>query len=397
MDVRTLGDSMKIYIGVAAAVLLSSTASQAAKPAGSVPPPLQAEQLSIAKLPERNPHWVYVVDVSFGSMIDARVRLFDGATNRRLGQIDAGFSPGVAISPDGHTTAVATSYFARGSRGTRTDVVELNDNRTLDHVAEIIIPSKHAQNVPTAFNASYSDDSRFLFVANITPATSISVVDVANRKFVTEIDTAGCVLAYGGGNRRVSALCESGKALTITVDDDGKEVSRALSEPFFDVDKDPIFVSGAKSAAGMAFVSFLGNVLEVDMQGEKVNARPAWSFVSDAERKQGWRPGGLQPVAIHRPLNRLYVVMHQGGAATHKDPGSEVWVLDLKSQKRLARWKLGAQKIAPVLAVQVSQDGQPQVSMLTATSDLILLDGLSGKLRHTEKQMGTTSSLLLHP
>jgi hypothetical protein len=72
--------------------------------------PLAAEQFSIEPLPSKSPHWVYVVDEAFFNEIDARVRLFDGDSYRHLGQIDAGFSPGVIQSPDGSTTAVATTY-----------------------------------------------------------------------------------------------------------------------------------------------------------------------------------------------------------------------------------------------------------------------------------------------
>ena len=93
-------------------------------------PPLAAENLSVEPLPPTSPHWVYVVDEAFYNEIDARVRLFDGDSYRHLGQIDAGFSPGVIESPDGRTTAVTTTYFARGGHGARTDVVEFTDNST---------------------------------------------------------------------------------------------------------------------------------------------------------------------------------------------------------------------------------------------------------------------------
>ena len=97
----------------------------------AAPPPLPAEHLTVQPLPPRSPHWVYVFDEAFFNETDARVHLFDGDSYRRLGQIDAGFLPAVAISPDGATTAVATTYFARGGHGTRTDVVEFTDNTTL--------------------------------------------------------------------------------------------------------------------------------------------------------------------------------------------------------------------------------------------------------------------------
>src|ERR1700730_16371919 len=118
-----------------AALCLTATQAFAVPPPlpaerpSACPPPLPAEHLTVQPLPARSPHWVYVYDTAFYNEIDARVHLFDGDSYRRLGQIDAGFAPSVNLSPDGATTVVATTYFARGSRGTRTDVVEFTDNR----------------------------------------------------------------------------------------------------------------------------------------------------------------------------------------------------------------------------------------------------------------------------
>ena len=46
------------------------------------------------------------------------------------------------------------------------------------------------------------DDGRFVIVYNFTPTQSVSVVDVQARKFVGEIDTAGCGMVYAAGPRR---------------------------------------------------------------------------------------------------------------------------------------------------------------------------------------------------
>src|SRR5438552_5347574 len=129
----------------------------------AAPPPLPAEHLSVQQLPPKSPHWVFVYDEAFDNEIDARVHLFDGDSYRRLGQIDAGFLPSVSLSPDGTTTAVATTYFARGSRGARTDVVEFTDNATLATTGEIVLPSKRAQTSPTIFNMGYRPDGHFLY------------------------------------------------------------------------------------------------------------------------------------------------------------------------------------------------------------------------------------------
>jgi methylamine dehydrogenase heavy chain len=362
----------------------------------AVPPPLPAEHLTVQALPPTSPHWVYVYDDVFDNEIESRVHLFDGDSYRRLGQIDGGFYSSVNISPDGATTVVATSYFARGGHGARTDVVEFTDNRTLSVSGEIVLPPKRAETGPSLFNIAYSADQRFLYAAYLTPAASFGVLDPLHRTVLGEIDTAGCVLVIPSGPNRVSSLCESGRLLTVTLDAQGHETARAMSEPFFDADKDPVFVQGIPATHGYVFLSFLGDVHEIDFSGAQPAFAAPWSLPSPAERGQ-WRPGAMQVGAIHRALGRLYVPMHQGGEGTHKDGGTEMWVFDLASHRRLARWPLAAQGLSRVVAVQVSQDPAPILFAATDTADLAVFDALSGRLRHVEKRLGQTPWMLLNP
>jgi len=359
-------------------------------------PPLAAEQISVEALPAKSAHWVYVVDAAFFNEIDSRVRLFDGDSYRHLGQIDAGFTPGVILSPDGKTTAVATTYFARGGHGARTDVVEFTDNATLETAGEIVLPPKRAQYEPMYFDLGYSTDSRFLYVAYITPAASFGVLDPAARTVLGEIDTAGCVLVIPSGPDRVSSLCDSGRLLTVTLDAQGREASRALSDTWFDPDTDPIFAQGVPTSNGYAFLSFLGQVHEVDFSGPQPSIHAPWPLVSATERGH-WRPGGTQVAAIHCALGRLYVPMHRGVEGSHKDGGTEIWVFDINTHKRLARWPIAPLKIGAVTAVQVSQDDSP---VLFAASDrgwVEVFDALTGRLRHVDRNLGQTPWMFLNP
>jgi len=362
----------------------------------AAPPPLPAEHLTVERLPPRSPHWVYVYDYVFDNEIDERVYLFDGDSYRRLGQIGAGFYASPNISPDGGTTAVASTYFARGSRGARTDVVEFTDNATLTVTHEILLPSKRALSVSSLFNLAYSGDGHFLYAAYMTPAASFGVLDLAAGTVLGEIDTAGCVEVIPSGHYRVSSICESGRLLTVTLDAQGHEVTRAMSEPFFDADQDPLFVQGIPSTRGNVFLSFLGEVHEIDFSGAQPTFAAPWSLVSAAE-KGHWRPGGNQLGAIHRELGRLYVPMHEGGEGTHKDGGTEIWVYDMASHRRLARWPLKVHGLSRVTSVQVSQDPAPILFAATETSDLAVFDALTGRLRHITKQVAKTPWMLLNP
>ncbi len=362
----------------------------------AVTPPLPTEHLTVEKLAARNPHWVYVFDGAFDNEIDQRVRLYDGDNYRTLGQIDAGFTPGYNLSPDGNTSVVATTYFARGSRGARTDVVEFHDNATLSPTGEIVIPNKRAMTLPNYFNVAYSEDGHFVYVSYVTPAASFGVLDPVQKKVLGEVDTAGCVLVIPSGPNRVSSMCESGRLLTVTLGPDGHETGRAMSEPFFDPDKDPVFVQGIPIEKGYAFLSFLGDVREVDFSGAAPVFGTPWPLVSSAERGH-WRPGAQQVGAVHKKLRRLFVPMHEGGEGTHKDGGTEIWVFDMATHQRVARWPIQSTVHQKVIALQVSQDPAPILFAALSNSDLVILDALTGKVRHVEKHVAQTPWLLLNP
>jgi methylamine dehydrogenase heavy chain len=378
----------------AALGLAAASAAPCATPAP--PPPLPAEHLTLEKLPARGPHWVYAVDYAFANEIDGRVHLYDGDTHRRLGQVGAGFNPGFNLSPDRSTLVVTTTYFARGGHGARTDVVEFTDATTLAVTHEIVLPSKRMQAIPTPFNVAYSSDGHFLYVAYMTPAASFGVLDPVKSTVLSEIDTTGCVLVIPSGPNRVSSLCESGRMLTVTLDATGHEASRAMSEPFFDPDRDPVYVQGIPSARGFTFLSFLGEVHDVDLTGPQPAFASPWSIVDAKERGQ-WRPGGEQLAAIHSGLGRLYVPMHRGGEGSHKDGGTELWVFDLATHQRLARWPLKAAGLKPVVAIAVSQDAAPLIFAATDAADVAILDARNGHVQHIERGLGQTPWQLVTP
>jgi len=117
--------------------------------------------------------------------------------------------------------------------------------------------------------------------------------------------------------------------------------------------------------------------------------------VSPAERGV-WRPGGVQVGALQRALGRLYVPMHKGGEGSHKEGGTEIWVFDLGTHRRLARWPVAPLGLAPLVAVQVSQDEAPVLFAASTAADVAVLDARSGRLRHTEKHLGQTPWMLLN-
>src|SRR6266702_4281859 len=354
-----------------ALALLGPAAALAALP----PDPLATVQ----SLPRpASPHWVWVNDFVFSHMFSGKALLVDGDSGRFLGELDTGFgSMRVVLAPDGQVIYSPETYFSRGTRGERTDVVTLYDPSHLSPLGEIVIPPKRSSNMPMMSNAQLTDDGRFLLIYNFTPAQSITVVDTRSRRFVGELETSGCALSFPTGARSFFSLCADGALLHTVLDDTGHASKSDRSEPFFVVDHAPLTEKGVRVGDTWYFVSFSGMLYPFKLEQGKLKLQETWSLLSDAEKAQNWRPGGLQQLAVHAGLNRLYAIMHQGPAETHKDPGREVWVYDLARKARI-------QKIAMKNnsgSIQVSRDSNPLLfSIFIESTVLDVYDATTGNL-----------------
>ena len=293
---------------------------------------------NVFELPARpGPSWFWASDILLH-----RTSLFDAADGRMLGAISSGSAGSgfvvFPLFPPAHDEIyLAETYWSRGIRGERTDVVTVYDARTLKPKAEIPIPAKRGEYFPGNASNALTDDGRFMAVFNITPATSLSIIDVKERRFAGEVETPGCSLVYSAGPRRFFMLCANGSALVVNLDDQG--VARAeRTEPFFDSVRDPITEKGVRRDNEWIFTSYEGVIHTIDVKGPALAFGPTWPLLDDADRTGNWRIGGLQHLAVHAASGRLFVLVHQGPAGTHKDPGTQVWVYDLEERKRTARF-----------------------------------------------------------
>ncbi len=281
-------------------------------------------------------HWVFVADILL-----QRSALLDLDRGTFLGMISTGYGPQAAFFPRSRREFyLPETYYSRGSRGVRSDVVTVYDVDSLTPVDEIGIPPKRAMKVLPAANNALSDDDRFLAVFNMTPATSLSIVDVERRRFAGEVATPGCSLVYAAGARRFVMLCADGALLTVTLDDEGREVAKTRSQPFFDPHSDPVTEKPVRRGDRWFFVSFEGIVHPVDVAAAEPRFDEPWSLIDEADRAKSWRIGGSQHLAVHEASGRLYSLVHQGGADTAKHPGNEVWVYDLDAGTRIQRIEL---------------------------------------------------------
>ncbi len=347
-----------------------------------MPPPLAAEPLGLETLGPPGPHWLWVND-----FWTSKARLFDADTGRMLGMLDTTFfTPALEWSTSRGEVMFTGSYYARGNRGARTDVVGIYSLAGLAPVAEIVLPAgppKIAAGVPIRSYSGLLDGGRFLAIYNFAPTMSVSIVDVIERSHVGEIDTGGCGLVFPAGSAAFLQLCGDGTVQRVRLDLIGREQSRDRTEPFFDASGDPLMEKAARDGDLWWFVSFSGKVHGVS--GQTLVALEPWPLQGSERRDARWLPGGYQPLALHRELRRLYVLMHEGGADTHKDPGSQVWVFDLETRARVARIELAT----PATSIEVSQDADPLLYATNPVSGMVeVYSALDGRVRRTITEAG---------
>jgi methylamine dehydrogenase heavy chain len=339
-------------------------------------------------------HWVWVNDFVFPHMADGMAYLIDGDTGRYLGTLSTGYGfERLLLSRDGKLIYSPETYFSRGTRGKRTDVVTLYDTATLAAVGEIAIPPKRASSMPMMSNAVLTDDDRFLLIYNFNPAQSVTVVDTRTRKFVREVETPGCALEYPTGPRSFFTVCGDGSLLLVSLDDNGA-AQQKRTEPLLSMGDDPVTEKAVRMGRTWYFVTFDGRILPLEADAKGASVGPIWWLTSEAERKAGWRPGGLQQLALNSNDSRLYAIMHRGGIETHKDPGKDVWVYDVSRGQRVQQ--IALKSLAS--SIQLSSDQHPQLySIFLNSTDLDVYDAGSGKLLRTVEHIGTTPTIMVTP
>jgi methylamine dehydrogenase heavy chain len=352
-----------------------------------------AETWGRTTLPAKySPHWAWVDDVSFFHMPDGRSYLVDADSGGFLGTLSTGaLFMHLNLPRSRPEIYAATTFYSRLNRGTRTDAIVIFDRENLEPVGEVVIPAKRSTGMPSMAYATLTDDDRFMAVFNMTPAQSISIADMVDRRFVGEIAVPGCGMVYSAGPRRLASLCGDGTLLTVTLGADGRESARASSRAFFDPEKDPITEKAVRIGDTRYFVSVAGIVHPVDVSGPEPRLDPTWALLTDEDRAASWLVGGMQNLAVHEQRGFLYALMHQGGPGTRKDPGTEVWVFDVSSRKRVARIALKS----PATSIQVTPDDEPL--LLTAflyEPALQVYDARSGHYLRTIPELGETPTLI---
>jgi len=350
--------------------------------AASPPPVLQAETSDVAKLPPLGAHWLLVQTLPSG------MTLFDADHGKILAGLPEDFSDNTAIAPDQKHFYVAQTLWSKGTRGTREDMLLSYDAATMDVVHETTLPPR-ALLVFKAQGMALSASGKRAYVFNLTPATSVTVVNLAAESAPQKIDIPGCGLVFPWQDGGFSSLCGDGSLLTVVVPENGAP-RLSHGKPFFDAAADPVYESSLVDvASGKAlFITFTGKVFPITLGASPVIGAP-WSLQEAAGQKAAgtgvqdlaWRPGGYQVAAWHKASGRLFVLMHAGTFWTQKVPGTEVWVFDMAARKLIRRINLKV----PAKGIAVSQDSSPLLYTTDADGNLAVIQADTGEELKTAK------------
>ena len=374
---------------VVISLMLLSSVSAFAQSAKS-PPPLPEETIpNVEVLPSHYPaSWIMVHDLNFNALIDGHGVVVDTSSpeNPIKGMVEIAQFGNVLLPSAKPVIYTAGTYYSRLTRGTRTDVITIWDKATLLPKGEIILPGgKRQQQVTYKNTFQFTNNEKWALVSNFTPAQSITVVDLENRKILADIDLPGCTLIYPTGERGFSTFCADGTVSTLQLAADGSLASTETTAPILDIDKQPLFGMPAMVGKTAWFVSYHGQLRGFDFSGPIAKPIANTLTVGTADDgKPEWRPGGWQVIASDA-AGKLYVLMSSEGAeGSHKNGGTEVWVVDPATKTRVARIPIKGVGIA----IEVTREASPHLVVARADSILDVYDAKSGAFVRTLGNVG---------
>ncbi len=373
----------RVFTTLALAMLASAPAYAA--PAKTFPKPLAEEPIpNVEILPDPYPaSWVIVHDFNFNALPDGRGIIVDtaSAASSVKGMVQIAQFGNVLTSSAKKEIYTAETYYSRLSRGERTDVITIWDMATLKPSGEIILPGgKRQQQVTYKNTFQFTNGGKWALVSNFTPAQSVTVVDLEGRKVLGDIDLPGCSMIYPTGERGFTTFCADGTMTTLQLAPDGTLGKSITSKPIIEIDKQPLFSMPAMVGKTAWFVSYHGLIRGFDLSGPVAKPLGKDFSVGTAEGgKPEWRPGGWQVIASDAK-GRLYVLMSPAGKeGSHKDGGSEVWVVDPSTKARIARIPIkgvGA-------SIEVTREASPRLIVARGDAVVDVYDADSGAFVHT--------------
>jgi methylamine dehydrogenase heavy chain len=371
-----------------AALLPAAALAQLAPPPatpGPVPT-LEPETPFTSKLPPLSPHWAFVR----GGFESGATRIFNGDTGKMVGMISTSRWADLGLDPSNRFYYVAETIWSKINRGTRQDMISIYDPTTLALVNETPIAGRLIIGADKN-NFVLSNDGKTGFVYNLSPASSVNVVDLEKRKPVQTVELPGCASLMPNPGVGFSALCSDGTMATVALTGRGANITHTA--PFFSASKDPIFsaFSYDRAKSEVVFMTYSGLVYQAKIGAVPTVGEP-WSLQAAAGLRPGdtkpldinWLPGGRQPMAVHRASGTLYVLMHMGEFWTQNQGGDEIWVVDVANKKIKRRVPLKK----PAEHIEISQDDKPLIFLGIEEGKLRILDGTTFEQKFEVERAG---------
>jgi methylamine dehydrogenase heavy chain len=347
--------------------------------------PLAEEPIpSVRTLPEKYPaSWIIVHDFNFHAVVDGRGVVVDtnSPAEPLKGWVQVAQFGNILHASTAPELYSAETYYSRLSRGERTDVITIWDKATLKPKGEIVLPGGKRQHSVTYKNSfQFTNGEKWALVSNFTPAQSVTVVDLERRKVLGEIELPGCALIYPTGERGFTTFCADGTMTSLVLDAEGKVASTVTSKPIHDIDNQPMFGMPAMVSKTAWFVTFRGQLRGIDLSGQVArDLGPGFAIGTAEGANPEWRPGGWQVIASGAG-GRLYVLMNSAGReGSHKDGGTEVWVVDPAKKARIARIPL--QGVGS--SIEVTREARPKLVVARVDSVVDVYDAVSGAFLHS--------------
>lgn len=334
-------------------------------------------------LEEFDHHWVTANRGNTVYLINARTGKVGGSL------AVSNFTPALAPHMDAGRIYTYGSYYSRGLYGDRTDLFMVYDAQTAVPIAELELPQMPAGIGHPGMMGLINN--KFVGMWNISPATSVSVVNIEDLSFVGEVSMPSCSGINPQGQGWIS-ICGDGTALYVELNDSGQVARRVQSRAFFDVFDDAVYDYSVPAADGWMFMSLEGLLRKVTLNGDTLEVSEPFDINPDTNgdvdingvavpNDDHWRVAGSQVFAYHDSEALLATVMHDGGGQEYFDKyGTEIWVFNMKTGNRGIRVKLES----GVEARGVLFTPGPDPLMVIGTNQgMQVREPRTGKLLHT--------------
>ncbi|HEX7853422.1 MAG TPA: amine dehydrogenase large subunit [Sphingobium sp.] len=347
-------------------------------------PEAETSDVMTAAPPQKG--WFYVN----GGWWQLGTSIFDAQSGKMKGMVATSRNADLAFDPSGKYYYVAETIWSKGNRGTRQDMVSVYDTTEMKLKAEIAIPDRIIIG-DRKQNFIVSADGKWGFIYNLSPASSVNIVDLTKRKFAKTVEVPGCAALIPNPGVGFSALCSDGSMATISLAGARPQITRSAA--FFSATGDPVFENfGYDKAKNEAvLLSYSGLVYTAKMGATPSISEPfslqgaaGYGPASTKPLEPAWYPGTRQPMALHKPSGHLFVLMHMGEYWSHKAPGTEIWELDVAAKKVVRRIVLAK----PAGHIEVTQDAAPMLFVNNEEGTGLIIDPKTGEEKYKIEHAG---------